>query len=149
MTKSKKNIVQKFFIATLTGATILSSAVPALADNYVVSGYAVISEDAGITEVGIEGEFNTVDLFRNIQNGTLRGTWSHGNTGFLGLGNIFSSVTGSSQLDNSRAQGRGTVRNGNGHEHTGGWQAPGLNSRGEISRTVNGTNLSFWDLRTP
>ena len=114
------------------------------------SGYAVVSEDTGIIIQDIQSEF--LNLSRTqIENGTLRGTWSHGNqnTNWLGGGGqVFSSVTGSSQNTNARAQGRGTVRNGNGHENTGGWRAPGTNSRGEIDRT-SGTNRAFWDLRRP
>ena len=86
-------------------------------------------------------------LIHNVSHGT----WTSGNqnTNWLGFGGeVFSSVTGNSTNTNARAQGRATVRNGNGHEETGGWRAPGINSRAEIERT-SGTNRAFWGLQAP
>lgn len=146
-------MVKKTICSLVVGCMALASPVSLMAsesdksDIGVVSGYVKVDADAGIIEQDIEGSFNIIDLFNNISSGTLRGTWSHGNSNF-GM-SIFSSVTGSSQNTSARAEGRGTVRNGSGNEHSGDWQSPGVNSRGEIRRTVTGTNLAMWDLRAP
>ncbi|MCL1924573.1 MAG: hypothetical protein FWF50_03210 [Defluviitaleaceae bacterium] len=144
---SKSVFIKKTMIPLLAGLVAFGTPLSALATD-VVSGYAVISEDATTIEEEVQGEVTIFGRLRNsVSNGTLTGTWTHGNAN-LGTA-IFSSITGSSQNNNSRAQARGTVRNGSGNENTGGWQLPGVNSRGQIIRTITGTNSAFWDLRRP
>lgn len=145
--------MQKFKKLAITGLAsaglIIGLASPASASQ--VGGYAIVDDTTGIVHTQVQGEVSISSRQSVGQNthGTLRGTWTHGSTGILGFGNVWSSVTGSSSNNNSRAQGRGTARNGQGHENSGGWRAPGVNSRGEIDRTNSGTNVAFWDLRNP
>lgn len=104
-------------------------------ESEIVSGYAVVDEDAGIITQLVQGEVSMSDLFTTVANGTLRGTWTHG-TANLGTA-IFSSVTGNSSFTNARAAGRATVRSGVGVESTGGWQSPGsINLNTVLSSSV-------------
>lgn len=145
MKKYKKIAVTGFASAGL----IIGLASPASASQ--VGGYAIVDDSTSIVYTQVEGEVSISSRQSVGENthGTLRGTWTHGNTGILGFGKVWSSVTGSSSNNNSRAQGRGSVRDGRGNENSGGWRAPGVNSRGEIDRTARGTNVAYWDLRAP
>ena len=112
------------------------------------SGSAVVDETTTSVYTEVQGKVELSSSRQEVKSGTLKGTWTYGNTGILGFGRVWSSVTGNSS-GTGKTQGRATTRNGQGYENNGGWKAPGINSRAEIDRTNSGTNSAFWGLRNP
>lgn len=140
-------MIKKLVLTGLIGTgLVFGLTFPASASE--VGGGTIVDETTDVGHTEIQGEVS-IDSRQQVSIGTLRGTWTYGLTGAPGAGTVWSTVTGSSRNDSSRAQGRGTVRNGAGHEHTGGWRAPGISSRGAIRRTLAGPNSTFWNLRRP
>ncbi len=113
-----------------------------------ISGSAIVNETTVIVHNEVQGEAELPFSRQEVKSGLLKGTWTYGNTGILGFGRVWSSVTGNSS-GTGMAQGRATVRNGQGYERTGGWKSPGNNSRAEIDRTNSGTNSAYWGLKNP
>lgn len=140
-------MIKKLAITGLVSASLAFGA-STTATASEISGSVVVDEATTIVRTEVQGEVEIPSSRQPISHGNLRGTWTYGNTGVLGFGRVWSSVTGNSS-GTGRASGRATVRNGQGHERTGGWRAPGINSRAEIDRTNSGTNSAFWSLGNP
>lgn len=140
-------MIKKTMASLLVGTALVTSLPLSVSatEVEVIGGSAIISEDASIIELDIQ-EFNPLAR-QSIGTGRI-GTWSHGNRNFGTT--IFSTVIGNSGgAANTRADGLGTVVNGNGRVGSGEWQSPGIPSDGSILRTVTGTNQSRWNLRAP
>lgn len=136
-------MVKKIIASSLTLVAVLVLPLSVSASGLQeVSGYEIVEANAGITETNV---FGFLANRPRIEVNGLQGTWTSGNSGT----NFFSTVVGNSGRTAARADGRGSVINGNGTHATGGWQDPGVSSRGSAFRTLWGTNSVHWYLRSP
>lgn len=140
-------MINKLVLSTATIA-ILSFGLSTPATASEISGSIIVDEATTIVHTQIQGELELPSSREVIKSGTLKGTWTYGNTGVLGFGSVWSSVTGES-TGAGKAKGRATVRDGKGVEATGGWKNPGVNSYATIKRTTSGSNSAYWSLGNP